>query len=68
MTRWIVVFRSHVEAPADVHYVGIEAPSALRAVRDAQREAPPPDGWVLVEAVAWPAGVDDIDEAIAVVA
>lgn len=68
MSRWIVVFRSHVEAPADVHYVDVEASTSLRAIRAAQREESPLDGWVLVEAIAWPPGVDDINEAIAIVA
>lgn len=68
MPRWIVVFRSHVEAPADVHYVDVAASNALSAVREAQLREPPLHEWVLAEAIEWPAGVEDLNEAVGVVA
>lgn len=71
MPRWIVVFRSppSSDGETDVHFVDVASRGPLRAVRDALVEAPPPfDDWVLAEAIEWPAGIDDLNDAVAVVA
>lgn len=70
MSRWIVVFRSpSSDGETDSHFVDVVSNGPLRAVRDALNEAPPPfDDWVLAEAIAWPAGIDDLNAAVAVVA
>lgn len=64
MRRFLVIFRSHAEGPADVTYVDVEATSPLWAIAWARRYAEPMHGWTLVEAKPWPARVRTLDGAI----
>ena len=64
MQRFLVVFRSHLEGPADVHYVGVTASSQLGAIAKAKREMPPLHPWVFAMATHWPRGCVGIDDAV----
>lgn len=63
MNRWLVIFSSHPEPPADMTFVDVRARNFLEAIVRARREQPPPHGWSLVSAYAWPMGCEGVDEA-----
>lgn len=63
MNRFLVVFRSHLEGPADVHCVDVWHTSNLGAIAKAKREAPPLHPWVFAEAKVWPKGCASIGAA-----
>lgn len=63
MTRFLVIFRSHHEGPADEHFVDVRAPHGLGAIAMALKEKPPMHPWVIVRAVEWPKGCTKIDQA-----
>lgn len=54
MNRFLIVFRSHHEEPADIHVVDAWASSSLAAIHKAIRNKPPLHDWVLVRAYNWP--------------
>lgn len=61
--RWLVVFKSHTEPPADTTFADVTAPSMLAAIRMAQTECPPPHPWCIVSAWPWPKGCEGAEEA-----
>ena len=63
--RWLVMFFSHPEPPADMTFVDVRAPSSLAAIVAAREEQPLAHGWSLARAVRWPIGAADVDEAVA---
>lgn len=63
MSRWLVIFKSHAEGLADVHFVDVTAKHALEAVHAANAKRPPPGPWVFASAVAWPRGCASVNEA-----
>lgn len=63
MFRFLVIFRSHHDALADVHFVDTEASSPLAAIAKATREQPPMRDWVIVHALVWPRGCSDVNQA-----
>lgn len=67
LQRFLVLFRSHAEGPADVHYVDIQAPSPLCAIAVARLASPPPHDWVFAEAKSWPARTRTLNGAIKLV-
>lgn len=57
MDRWIAIFKSHAEGPADEHFVAVAAARGpLEAIHRAAELAPPPRAWVVARAVRWPRG------------
>jgi hypothetical protein len=65
--RFLVIFRSHAEGPADEHYVDVEAGSGLAAVAKARQLSPPPHGWAIAEAKPWPARTRTLNAAVKLV-
>ena len=63
MERWLVIFKSHAEGLADVHFVDITERSALRAIAGAKAKRPPLGAWVIATAMAWPVECATINEA-----
>lgn len=63
MTRYLIVFRSHHEEPADIHCVDAVASSPLLAIRDAVKSHPPLHSWVVARAWPWPKGCAGVVEA-----
>ena len=63
MTRYLVIFLSHPEPPADATFVDVRARNVLEAVRDARKASPPQHPWTLAIAYSWPMGCSDVDEA-----
>ncbi len=63
MNRYIVVFRSHHEGPADITSVEAWGASGLAAVLSAKREVQIFHPWVVARAYAWPKGCADIEAA-----
>ena len=64
MKRWFVIFKSHADGLADLHFVDVVASSPPAAVKTALRESPPFGAWVLAIAEPWPVGCDDVDAAV----
>jgi hypothetical protein len=65
MTRWIVTFRSHLEGPADVHCVCVQAPSVPRAIAEGIFELEGVLGeWVQASALPAPSTVSGILDAM----
>jgi len=67
LQRFLVIFRSHAEGPADEHYVDVQAPTGLGAVALARRLSPPPHDWAVAEAKSWPARTRTLNAAIKLV-
>jgi len=63
MKRWLVVFRSHHDEPADIHHVESEGRNAFEAILTAKRVRPPLHPWVLVRVYHWPQGCRGVVEA-----
>lgn len=63
MYRYLVIFRSHHDALADVHYVDMSEASPLAAIAKALKERPPVGDWAFVRALAWPRGCTGVEQA-----
>lgn len=63
MLRYLVVFRSHHDALADVHFVDMDGPSPLAAIRKALKKRPPMGEWVTARALVWPRGCVGVEQA-----
>jgi hypothetical protein len=61
--RFLVIFHSHPTPPFDTTVVDVYAESPLGAMRDAKREAPPAHAWQFAQALPWPRGCADVNEA-----
>lgn len=63
--RYLVIFRSHHEEPADIHYVDVrDAGSPLHAIVEAKVNAPPSHPWVVVRSIRWPHKFNSVDEIV----
>ncbi len=63
--RWLVLFKSHAEGLADVHFVDVTAPNMLAAVLSAKRARPTFFGpWAIAAAHPWPRGARGINAAV----
>lgn len=60
-TRWLVVFRSHLDGPSDTTVARVRAVSVLAAIAAARRACPPHHPWVEARATPWPAGARGVD-------
>lgn len=63
MSRWLVIFKSHADGLADVHFVDVNATHALAAVHAANKKRPPIGPWVFASATTWPRGCASVNEA-----
>lgn len=61
--RWLVIFKSHAEGLADLHFVDVTERNALRAIAGAKSKRPPLGPWAIATAVAWPVGCASVGEA-----
>lgn len=66
--RYLVIFSSHPEPPADATAVDVRAESELRAIAKAKRETQIHHPWTRVSAVPWPRGLSLNEVAIAAAA
>lgn len=63
MKRFLVIYHSHPAPPFDTTVVDVHAKCVLSALRDAKREIKLQHDWQFAQAVPWPRGCVDVDEA-----
>ena len=68
MKRWLVIFSSHPEPPADATAVDVRADGELAAIARAKQTTELHHPWSCVRAVPWPRGlsIDEVAAALAV--